>query len=156
MSQFVDRQWPDVPLRSGALPFRLDPYRRLEILLIRRKDQAMWSLPKGRLPSSNAFRETATMEAFEEAGVEGPTQDRPVGSFLHRKCNSFFLEQPLVEVIVFPLQVTRQLEVWPEFEVRERKWFEVEQAMDSVAPSHLPNLFLKLQSLIIQPALPEW
>ena len=77
----------------------------------------------------------AEKEAFEEGGVRGRIYSRSIGVFCTRK------EQDgasiLIEVDVFPLEVTQQLERWPEMEQRERRWLPVKDAARAVRESEL-------------------
>lgn len=148
MSQFIDRQWPNLPLRGGALPYRHDLGRQLEILLIRRADQAVWSLPKGHPSAGLPLHRTAVIEAFEEAGVEGDVDEIPLGSFLYRKANATLFGQKVVEVVTYPLLVTRELESWPEADIRLRQWTSIDRAEAGVAPGQLPVLFRKLEHMV--------
>ena len=153
MNQFFDRQWPDLPLRGGALPYRHNQAQQLEFLLIRRTDQSVWSLPKGHPSADLPLHRTAVIEAFEEAGVEGEVDEIPLGSFLYRKTNGSLLGHKVVEVVTFPLRVTRELQSWPEVDMRLRQWTSLEQAESSVAPGQLPELLRKLDRMLSEAAL---
>ena len=146
----MDRQWPELPLRGGALPYRHNQGRQLEILLIRRTDQAVWSLPKGHPSADLPLHRTAVIEAFEEAGVEGDVDEIPIGSFLYQKTNPSLLGHRVVEVVTYPLLVTRELDSWPEADVRLRQWASLDRAEASVAPGQLPDLFRKLERLVVE------
>lgn len=150
MEQGFRRQWSDLPLRSGALPYRPAACGFAEILLIRRSGQNLWSVPKGQLNPFNNLVDTAVAEAFEEAGVRGALGQEPLGSFLHLKSRRGFLAQPrVVEVVVFPLRVESIAARWPEMGIRERRWFPLDEASSQVAPGQLRNI---LQEFAVTPA----
>lgn len=137
------RQWPDLPLRSGALPYRFDTHRRLSLLMIRRSGRTAWWPPKGQLSPDLAPHETAATEAYEEAGVEGRIESLPLGSFLYTKSEGP-AEHRRVEVVTYPLHVTRELARWPEAGLRERRWFTLGDAIHATASSQLADLYRML------------
>src|SRR5688572_24972400 len=53
--------------QAAAIPFREDG-GRIEVLLIRRKDKP-WGIPKGNIDTGRSARESALNEAREEAGI---------------------------------------------------------------------------------------
>ncbi len=89
----------------------------------------------------------AAQEAFEEAGVEGRVDSKPLGTFRHTKQNLTigFLD---VSIVVHPLAVERELAHWPEHGQRERKWFSIKQATLNVDSDELKKLFLELKGAI--------
>ena len=139
------RQWPELPLRCGAVPFRSVSSGRLEVLLVRRPEHSFWSIPKGQTSIGRSWVETAANEVFEEAGVRGLIQDRPLGSYLHRKGRGYMFQRPrIVEVIVFPYQVEAELHRWPEMATRQRQWFHSEEAANFVAQGELRDILMRL------------
>jgi len=139
------RQWPELPLRCGAVPFRSESPGRLEMLLVRRPEHVFWSIPKGQTSVGRSWVETAANEVFEEAGVCGQIHDRPLGSYLHRKGRGYMFERPrIVEVIVFPYSVEAELDRWPEMESRQRQWFLAEEVANSLAQPELGNILASL------------
>ncbi|HWU55015.1 MAG TPA: NUDIX hydrolase, partial [Rhizomicrobium sp.] len=57
----------------------------LEILLVTSLSSKRWILPKGWLEPELTPAENAAREAFEEAGVTGRIDPRPVGSYYYLK-----------------------------------------------------------------------
>lgn len=134
-------QWPELPLRSGVVPFRIDRDGRLEFLLIRRLGDEWWSVPKGRLTPGSTIADTAAAEAYEEAGVHGTMGPAPLGSYQYRKTiRGLPGPAQLVEVVLFALQVEIESGRWPEMVMRERRWFDRQQAPLFVAPGPLRDL----------------
>ena len=141
MSRDFEQNYPSLNLRAGALPFQKSGNAALEVLLVRRRGQHFWSLPKGRLMPPLQLHEVASVEAFEEAGVEGQIRSQAVGSFLHSKqSNTRGSLREVVEVVVFPLAVETLHIEWPEMEMRERRWFEHRRAVELVGPGQLRAL----------------
>jgi 8-oxo-dGTP pyrophosphatase MutT (NUDIX family) len=92
---------------------------------------------KGRKPF-----EAAAQEALEEAGIVGQMSKKPVGSYRY-----FKRREPhfgLCEVQVYRLAVQKQLEVWPEKEQRERRWFVLVEAAGLVEEPGLAALLIGL------------
>ena len=61
-------------------------------------------------------------EAQEEAGVEGELVGDPEGTYEYRKWGR------RLKVAVYAMRVVRVLDRWPKAEVRDRGWFELEEA----------------------------
>ncbi len=77
-----------------------------------------WILPKGWLMEGLSAAESAAREAFEEAGVAGKIGGKPIGSYHYLKEKKDGGGVPC-RVDVFALQVTAQMEAWPEKGARE-------------------------------------
>jgi phosphohistidine phosphatase len=109
--------------QAAAIPFRTDPQSgRLEVLMIRRRDGRKWGIPKGLVDPGLTHAEAAAVEAREEAGVLGRLSDEPLGSFTYEKFGGTCLVQ------VFAMRVTRVLPHWDEERLRERRWFDIDDA----------------------------
>ena len=92
-------------------------------------------IPKGWPMSGKSLADAAAQEAFEEAGISGTVDPRPIGSFRHRK-RSFFGDVDL-EILVHPLAVERELAEWPEKGQRTRRWFSMSKALAVVESDDL-------------------
>jgi len=140
-----DRQWPELSFRCGAIPFRSDELGDMQFLLIRRRGDDAWSVPKGNLIPGSTMAGTAATEAFEEAGVCGKVAASPLGSYRHLKSGGGILTLPrFVEVVLFPLEVDTQADQWPEMGLRERRWFNRNEVRYVIEPHrvwHLISLF---------------
>lgn len=132
------------PIQTGALPWRMGPKKRIEVLLVTGRRSRRWTIPKGWPMNGKSLAEAAAVEAFEEAGVKGTIDPEPIGTFSHTKQGLSFgsLE---VRILVHSLIVERELSKWPEFGQRRRKWFSVQDAAEKVES-------LELRALIIQSA----
>ena len=109
--------------QAAAIPVRTDPQTgRLQVLLIRRHDGRKWGIPKGLVDPGFTHAEAAATEAREEAGVEGRVSDTPIGSFTYDKYGGTCL------VKVYVLRVTRVMPQWDEQRLRERQWFDIDDA----------------------------
>jgi hypothetical protein len=68
---------------------------------------------------------SAAIEAREEAGVVGKVHRKPIGKYTYwkRLADQF----RLVEVEVYPLEVSRQLETWREKQTRQMAWLSLNE-----------------------------
>jgi predicted phosphate transport protein (TIGR00153 family) len=111
----------------------------IQILLITSRESKRWVIPKGNPATGVSPHQAAAAEAEEEAGVVGPVCPTPLGSYRYRKRrrNGASL---MVDVEVFPLAVSRELEGWKEAGQRERRWFSLSDAADAVEETDLSEL----------------
>ena len=119
---------------SGVIPYRRVAPDFLEVLLITSSKTGRWVIPKGRLEPHMTPLESALEEAYEEAGVSGEPDWRPLGTYQRRGLN----------VLVFPLLVTEILEQWPEDRWRQRRWFTLDKAVAEVDEPRLKDLIASL------------
>jgi 8-oxo-dGTP pyrophosphatase MutT (NUDIX family) len=131
-----------LPIQTGALPWRLDRNRRFEVLLVTGRRSGRWTVPKGWPMPGKSLSEAAAQEAFEEAGVMGKVDPEPLGSFRHSKQN-LPIGDLEVSILVHLMYVERELSEWPEVEQRERKWFTAEEAVERVGSKELGELIIQ-------------
>ncbi len=132
-----------LPIQTGALPWRLGPGHRPEVLLVTGRNSGRWMIPKGWPMRGKTLAKAAAQEAFEEAGVKGTISTKPLGVFRHVKQHLIF--RPLeVSILVHSLAVKRELAKWPEDGQRKRRWFTLEEAATSVDSEDLRKLILDL------------
>src|SRR5215208_2112018 len=123
--------------QAAAVPFRVGDDGRVQILLIRRNDQP-WGIPKGNVDPGRTLGDTALNEAAEEAGVHGELLDEPLGEFVYQKQKGQLL------VMVYSLRVTQVDEYWLEQPMRERQWFSIEEALTLVGRKEVQPMIAKL------------
>ena len=128
----------DLALQTGALPWRLSTARKPEVLLVTGRRSKRWMIPKGWPMIGKSLADAAAREAFEEGGICGTVDPRPLGSFHHRKRSLFGTVD--VEILVHLLAVDRELPEWPERGQRERRWFPVKVAATLVDSDELGQL----------------
>jgi ADP-ribose pyrophosphatase YjhB (NUDIX family) len=94
-----------------------------------------------------SLAKAAAQEAFEEAGVEGVVDTKPLGTFRHTKqhLGDGVLD---VSIVVHPLAVERELAKWPEHAERERKWFSIKQAAQRVESDDLKQIIRDLKARV--------
>jgi 8-oxo-dGTP pyrophosphatase MutT (NUDIX family) len=91
-------------------------------------------VPKGRIEEGQSADETALREAWEEAGLVGLLGGRPVGSYLYAKAGRSH------HVTAYIMQVTAISDVWPERDLRPRRWVRPERALALVDEPALRQL----------------
>jgi len=124
----------------GVLPYRVDAKDGVRILLVTSRDTGRWIVPKGNPAVGLSPQQSALREAHEEAGLEGEIAEEPIGTYRYIKQRR---GRPVpADVLIFPLQVTRQLDDWPERHQRAFRWFSQSDAAASVAERSLRALIL--------------
>jgi predicted phosphate transport protein (TIGR00153 family) len=111
----------------------------VRVLLVTSRATRRWVIPKGNTPAGMSPHSAAMMEAEEEAGVRGMLCPTPLGSYRYRKRRGNGASL-MVDVEVFPLAVTRELDSWKEQSQRERRWFTLSDAAEAVAEPDLRDL----------------
>lgn len=96
-----------VPLQSGALPWRVKR-KSAQVMLVTGKRSGRWIIPKGWPMAGKSLADSAAQEAFEEAGVTGKVDLKPIGSFRHVK-DHILLGALEVDIQVHPLAVEKEL-----------------------------------------------
>lgn len=125
----------------AALPFQNAASQR-RVLLITSLGTRRWIIPKGNIEPGLTATESAEFEAFEEAGVVGRLASSSLGSYTYDKIDDD-QDAILHHVKVFPLEVERSLDAYPEQDKRERKWMVPEEAIHAVDEPGLKELISK-------------
>lgn len=119
----------------AALCWRAGP----QVLLITSLTSKRWIIPKGWTAQGLTTAQAAAREAQEEAGVTGKISPRPLGSFHYLKERKDGGGMPC-SVEVFALEVTGQLDDWPEKGAREMVWLSPQEAAAKVSEPGLREL----------------
>ncbi|KAK7251746.1 hypothetical protein RIF29_35210 [Crotalaria pallida] len=113
----------------GCIPYR---YRRkgsqkkeLEVLLISAQNGNGMQFPKGGWETDECIEQAALRETIEEAGVVGSIESI-LGKWLYKSKR----KDTLHEAYMFPLLVKKQLENFPEKNIRKRRWMAVAEAKE--------------------------
>ena len=118
------------------------PYRRrkgkAEVLLVTSLDTGRWVLPKGGVEPGMTARKSAEKEAYEEAGIEGVVSKQSLGQYRYAKSER--KSGGLCRVEVFSMEVSKELDDWPEKDKRTRSWMSIKDAADSVAEKKLRKI----------------
>jgi 8-oxo-dGTP pyrophosphatase MutT (NUDIX family) len=135
--------------QAGAIPYKI-VQDQVVFLLITSRRSGRWIFPKGELIEGMTPWALAAHEAFEEAGVTGEVDTKPVGSYRTMKTLSI-RRQPIV-VDLYPLRVEEQLAEWPEKGQRHRHWAILPEAKRLLSEAKLAEMAARL-SRSLTPAL---
>src|SRR5260221_1130811 len=130
-------------LQSGVLAYKVAPNGKVRILLVRTTRSKRWSIPKGKARSDLTLAANAAKEAFEEAGVKGDIAWSAAGMF--RTSKRIWYGDAIIEVWVYFLKVTEQLEHWPEEGKRQTKWVSCQEAGEVLKEPLLVSLCHKIE-----------
>ncbi|GGA63126.1 NUDIX hydrolase [Pelagibacterium lentulum] len=124
----------------GALPYTVVDGHCV-VLLVTSRGRGKWIFPKGRQVEGMTAWDSAALEAYEEAGVEGEIEQSPIGSYYLPVTE----ERPApIEVQIFPLRVTNQLQDWKEKRQRYRHWAVVPEAKRLITHDGLADVAIAL------------
>ena len=118
--------------KSAIIPYRYTD-GKLEILLIKNKDNTKWVIPKGTVEEELKPSVSATKEAYEEAGVLGIPLPILIGTY--NKNNQ--------EVPTYLLKVLIELDEYLESDLRDREWHKVNELTDLIVDDDLLALVQK-------------
>ncbi|XP_024381617.1 nudix hydrolase 16, mitochondrial-like isoform X5 [Physcomitrium patens] len=120
-------------LVAGCIPYRYRPTgdgKSMEVLMISSQRGEGLLFPKGGWETDETVEEAACREALEEAGVKGHLQGMlGTWDFKSKRQQGVFCPEGLCRAYMFALDVTEQLETWPEQHARQRQWFAVPDAI---------------------------
>lgn len=124
--------------QSAVVPYRIQD-GQLRILVIGSRAGDHWVVPKGIQEPGLTARESAAVEAREEAGVEGEVMPEPLGNYRYPKWGAE------CSVTLYGMRVERMAEdaEWLERH-RERKWLPVAEAIRLLKQKELGPLIEKL------------
>lgn len=129
----------------AALPWRKREDGGVEVLLITSRETRRWVIPKGWPMKDKDAAPCAAQEAFEEAGVVGEPRNKSLGVYHYdKRLRSGRLQH--VRVMVFPLEVREERDIWPEMAERDRNWTSPAQAATLVDEPELKALLAKFKS----------
>jgi 8-oxo-dGTP pyrophosphatase MutT (NUDIX family) len=107
------------PIQVAAVCYRYSP-RSIQFLPVR-TSSGRWTFPKGCLERGLSYAEVAALEAFEEGGVDGKVDPRPIGKYLHRKESLRGYRTKDVSVLAFLMEV--KTSALPAESHRTPRWF---------------------------------
>ena len=124
-------------------------YRRAEdgvqFLLVRTR-AGRWTFPKGRVEGDPSRAAAAAREAFEEAGVFGRVESRPIGCYLHTKQENLHSDEHVVDA-----HLCEVVSMVPPEEVhRNPTWFDPEKAKRRLCENRKPKYASELSNVVDQ------
>jgi 8-oxo-dGTP pyrophosphatase MutT (NUDIX family) len=132
----------------AALPIRFTGAGKLQVLLLTSRGTRRWVIPKGWPIPKLSPGAAAVREAYEEAGLEGAIEsETPIGHYHYDKGLGGG-GAARVQVGVFLLRVSRQLQAWPEQAERETHWYDPDEAAGLVEEPELAAILRDLRALV--------
>lgn len=125
----------------AALPFRQGP-EGPEVLLISSRETQRWIIPKGWPMKGRKDHQAAAREALEEAGILGDVRKHPLGAYTYQKRRADRLEA--CRVMVYLLEVDKELPTWREKSQRRRQWLPLEAAATQISEPGLARIIRAL------------
>jgi 8-oxo-dGTP pyrophosphatase MutT (NUDIX family) len=138
------RPQPAERRQVAALPFRRTAAGEIEVLLITSRETGRFIIPKGWPVKRLSDPDAAAKEAYEEAGVVGKVQRKPIGDYFYWKRLQRNLE--FLKVDVYALEVRDQRTDWPEKSARRSGWQSRKQAAKLVKEPGLVALLKEFQA----------
>lgn len=126
--------------QSAIIPYNIKD-GELQILLITSIRKKKWIVPKGFIEFNLSAFESAKKEAFEEAGVIGTNETIELGSFTIKKYGG------RTNIVVYSMEVEKIKDDYPEKNLRKRKWYTVEEAVDIVS---IPEVIKMIETLAVE------
>ncbi len=123
--------------QSAIIPYSIKD-GELQILLITSIRKKKWIIPKGFIEFNLSAFESAKKEAFEEAGVVGTNETIELGSFTIKKYGG------LTNIVVYSMEVEKFKDDYPEKNLRKRKWYTIEEAVEIISIPEIGDMFQKL------------
>jgi 8-oxo-dGTP pyrophosphatase MutT (NUDIX family) len=126
--------------QSAIIPYSIKD-GELQILLITSIRKKKWIIPKGFIEFNLSAFESAKKEAFEEAGVIGTNETIELGSFTIKKYGG------RTNIVVYSMEVEKFKDDYPEKNLRKRKWYTVEEAIETVS---IPEVIKMIETLAVE------
>jgi len=129
----------DVRTQFAALCYRVKN-DKVQILLVTSRGSGRWIVPKGWPMDGKTPAESAAQEAWEEAGVTGVADSRPLGLFSYNKMlDDEDMGLPCV-AMVYGIKVKSLARNFPEAGQRTRKWVSRKKAAGMVDEPELSRI----------------
>ncbi|WVZ75224.1 hypothetical protein U9M48_023303 [Paspalum notatum var. saurae] len=107
-----------------------DGAAEVEVLMISTPNRADMVFPKGGWEDDEDVYQAASREAMEEAGVKGTINRVALGHWVFKSKSSQNSSSPrgACKGYIFAMEVTEELQSWPEQETHHRRWLSPAQA----------------------------
>ncbi|RDV05024.1 NUDIX hydrolase [Undibacter mobilis] len=142
-----------VSRQFGAIPYTVVK-GQVVFLLVTSRGTGRWIFPKGDPMDGLPPSQVAAQEALEEAGIEGDVDPAPIGAYRAFKTVAF--RRKVVEVEMYPLRVTQQMDEWPEKGRRHRHWAILPEARRLLSDARVADLAVRLNQRLRAGGLPAY
>jgi len=128
----MDRVQP----QAAALPYRFED-GKLKVMIVTSRRTGRWVFPKGSISKSKEWQ-AAEQEAYEETGVSGRIERRPLGRYLSLKVRGE--DAWHVDVALYPLKIEKFHKNFPEKKQRKRKLVSLKRARKMLSQPEMATL----------------
>ncbi|WP_415405231.1 NUDIX hydrolase [Tateyamaria sp. SN3-11] len=128
----------DVRTQFAALCYRIKN-DKVQVLLVTSRRSGRWIVPKGWPQDGKTPAQSAAIEAWEEAGVLGRPDPRPLGMFSYSKLIEDDDDLSCV-AMVYAVKVKTLASEFPEVGQRKRKWVSRKKAAAMVDEPELARI----------------
>ncbi len=129
----------DVRTQFAALCYRVKN-DRIQVLLVTSRGSGRWIIPKGWPMDGKTPLQSAELEAWEEAGVRGTADPRPLGLFSYNKILDDVEHDLPCVAMVYGIKVKSLATTYPEAGQRTRKWVGRKKAASLVDEPELSRI----------------
>ena len=120
----------ELPVRVAAVCYRLSG-SSVEFLLVN-TSSGKWTFPKGRLNPGMSASDSASCEAWEEAGIECKIE-KDLGNIEEKRTEAQIRKNPSAPRAAYrfyEVRVKEEKDSWPEKHKRDRMWMSYAKAKD--------------------------
>jgi 8-oxo-dGTP pyrophosphatase MutT (NUDIX family) len=135
----------ELPVQVAAVCYRLNG-SSVEFLLVN-TSSGKWTFPKGRLCPSLSASESASREAWEEAGAKGRIEEKHFGYYLDTK-RTLGHDSRTREVRIAAFLLEVHSTETPEESGRNPNWFSPQQARKQLAEGRQPSYSKQITKII--------
>ena len=122
--------------QAAALPYRYEN-GKLKVMIVTSRRTGRWVFPKGSISHTKEWK-SAAQEAFEETGVEGEVDRKPLGRYLSLKVRGD--DSWHVDVALYPLKIEKFFKKFPEKKQRKRKLVGLKRARKMLSQPEMSEL----------------
>ncbi|WP_232236999.1 NUDIX hydrolase [Thiosulfatihalobacter marinus] len=135
-------------LQYGALVYRINNDKTQVMLITSRRSQR-WILPKGWPIKGLKPHQAAAQEAWEEAGIRGKVSKQPCGLYTYPK-DKDLRKAASCTVILFPMELRKISNKFPESGERRRKWVSPKKAAARIANRDLARIIRDFDARLLR------
>lgn len=136
----IDRVQP----QAAAIPYRFEN-GKLKVMIVTSRRTGRWVFPKGSMGKSKEWQ-AAEQEAYEETGVSGSVDRKPLGRYLSLKVRG--ADAWHVDVALYPLKIEKFHKKFPEKSQRKRKLVGMKRARKMLSQPEMAQLVEALEKRV--------
>jgi len=126
--------------QAAAVPYRFVD-GKLKVMIVTSRRTGRWVFPKGSMGKAEEW-EAAAEEAYEETGVSGTVDRKPLGRYLSLKVRGKHAWH--TDVALYPLKIDKVHKKFPEKSQRKRKLVGLKRARKMLSQPEMRDLVTKL------------